>query len=385
METLTTPIQNTAPNPTAQAEAGFNSAPEPLPPLTLDEFDYPLSHDSIAQQPLEQRDASRLLVLNRATGEIVGHDRFFNLPEYFEPGDLLVMNETKVSASRLFGTLPSGGRAEFLLTHRVQEGLWQCLAKPGKRLRPGARVDVGSGLTVEIADVLDERGSRLARLEINGGPVGTDEAVERAGLTPLPPYIHADNPNQYKERYQTVYATAPGSAAAPTAGLHFTPELLEQVRERGVEIAKVTLHVGIGTFRPIEVRDIRDHVMHEEQGVIPDETSRKISEAKGRIIAVGTTSVRALESAAIGPREVRPGPFRTQLYVTPGYRFQIADALVTNFHMPRSTLLVLVSAFAGRENMLAAYAAAGREGYRFLSFGDSMLIMNAPQRGTAPD
>ena len=382
METLTTfamtDLQTLAESPSDQ---GLSAAPL----LTLDEFDYPLAQGSIAQQPLEQRDASRLLVLDRATGQIVRHDRFFNLPEYFEPGDLLVMNETKVSASRLFGMLPSGGRAEFLLTHRVQEGLWQCLAKPGKRLRPGMRVEVGSGLTIEIAHVLDERGSRLVRLEIDGSAAGTDEAVERAGLTPLPPYIHADNPNQYKERYQTVYASAPGSAAAPTAGLHFTPELLERVRERGVEIAKVTLHVGIGTFRPIEVRDIRDHVMHEEQGVIPDETARKISDAKGRIIAVGTTSVRALESAAIGPREVRSGPFRTQLYVTPGYSFQIADALVTNFHMPRSTLLVLVSAFAGRENILAAYDSAQREGYRFLSFGDSMLIMNSPKRSMALD
>ena len=366
-------------------EPTLGSEGDATPPFTLDEFDYPLAQESIAQQPLEQRDASRLLVLDRATGKIVRHDRFFNLPDYLEPGDLLVMNETKVSASRLFGTLPSGGRAEFLLTHRVQEGLWQCLAKPGKRLRPGMRVDVGSGLTLEIAEILDERGSRLARLEIDGSAGGTDEVVERAGLTPLPPYIHAENPNQYKERYQTVYASAPGSAAAPTAGLHFTPELLERVRERGVEIAKVTLHVGIGTFRPIEVRDIRDHVMHEEQGVIPDETARLISQAKGRIVAVGTTSVRALESAAIGPREVRPGPFRTQLYVTPGYRFQIADALVTNFHMPRSTLLVLVSAFAGRENILHAYEAAQRERYRFLSFGDSMLIMNAPRRSAALD
>ncbi len=344
--------------------------------LPLSDFDYELPPGRIAQQPLAQRDQSRLLVVDRGTGEIAADDVFRNLVTYLQPDDLLILNETKVSALRLYGrTVPGDASAEFLLTHRIEEGVWQCLAKPGKRLRPGTTVEVDGGLTVEILDIIDERGARLVRIALDGHDEGTDAAIESVGKTPLPPYIRSDDPNRFRERYQTVYAESPGSAAAPTAGLHFTDELLRQIADYGVDTAKVTLHVGIGTFRPIESADIREHTMHVEEGVIPQSTADKISSAKGRIIAVGTTSVRALESAAIGRRTVRAGEFKTSLYVTPGYEFKIVDALITNFHMPRSTLLVLVSAFAGRDTIIRAYNEAIRRNYRFLSFGDSMFIV----------
>jgi len=356
--------------------AGSVSQPEGAV-LPLSDFDYILPSDRIAQRPLEQRDRSRLLVLDRDSGAVTAHAIFEQIVDYLNPGDLLVINETRVSALRLYGSLKSGGRAEFLLTGRISEGLWHCLAKPGKRLRPGTRVVFEEGLTAEIVDVLDERGGRLVRIDAEGRSDGTDEALDRIGLTPLPPYIRSDDPNRYRERYQTIYAARPGSAAAPTAGLHFTSELFERVRERGVDLAKVTLHVGVGTFRPIDSANVREHVMHEESGEIPAVTAEKIRTARGRIVAVGTTTVRSLESASTGYREVAPGPFRTSLYVTPGYRFQVVDAMVTNFHMPRSTLLVLVSAFAGRSALMAAYSEALRRGYRFLSFGDAMFIVGA--------
>jgi S-adenosylmethionine:tRNA ribosyltransferase-isomerase len=267
-----------------------------------------------------------------------------------------------------------GGKAEFLLTHRVQEGIWQCLAKPGKRLRVGDLVTGSDGLEVEISAVVDERGGRLINLTGDGKRAGTDALLERIGQTPLPPYIHADDPNRYKQRYQTVYAENDGSVAAPTAGLHFTNELLGRLKEIGVDTAKVTLHVGIGTFRPIESERIDQHTMHEESGFISEETSEKIRGARGRIVAVGTTSVRALESVSDSPRQVRAGAFATKLFAMPGFKFRTVDSMITNFHMPRSTLLVLVSAFAGKDSILNAYAHAIEKGYRFLSFGDSMMI-----------
>jgi S-adenosylmethionine:tRNA ribosyltransferase-isomerase len=342
--------------------------------LPLGDFDYVLPVERIAQCPIEPRDRSRMLALDRATGAVRAHAHFADLADFLAPGDLLVLNETRVSALRLFGRLSSGAQAEFLLTDRVSEGLWHGLAKPGKRLREGCRTDAGAGLAIEIAGVIDERGGRLLRIELDGDAAGTDEALDKFGRTPLPPYIHAADPNRFRERYQTIYAVNPGSAAAPTAGLHFTRDVFERLRRRGVETAKVTLHVGVGTFRPIESSDVRRHVMHEEQGEIPTETAEKIRLAKGRVVAVGTTSVRALESAAIGDRLVQPGGFRTSLFVTPGYRFRVVDALITNFHMPRSTLLVLVCAFAGRKAIEGAYREALAKEYRFLSFGDCMLI-----------
>jgi S-adenosylmethionine:tRNA ribosyltransferase-isomerase len=279
---------------------------------------------------------------------------------------------------RLQGKLSGGGRAELFLTHRVSEGLWQALARPGKRLLPGASVHFEDDLTGEVVASMDERGQRLIQFSRNGTVEGVEQFLEEQGMTPLPPYIAADAEREtaIRERYQTVYARHEGSAAAPTAGLHFTDTLLERLRAQGIQIARVTLHVGVGTFRPIITEDIDEHVMHSERVSISDEAARQIHAATGRIIAVGTTSLRALESAAIGPRRIRSGEFETSLYVRPGYNFQIADSLVTNFHMPRSTLLVLVSAFMGREAMLAAYAHALASDYRFLSFGDAMAILS---------
>jgi S-adenosylmethionine:tRNA ribosyltransferase-isomerase len=360
------------------SESTANGEPRPAPSddeLSLAAFDYPLPVDRIAQRPLDERDQSKLLVLDRESGAVRADTVFANIADYLDAGDLLVMNETKVSALRLFGKTETDGRAEFLLTHRVEEGVWHSLVKPGRRLRPGMRVRLGEDLSVEIVESLDERGGRLVRIERFGRTEGTDEILDRIGLTPLPPYIRSDDPNRYRGRYQTIYAANPGSAAAPTAGLHFTDEVFGKLKAKRVDTARVTLHVGVGTFRPIEASNIADHTMHEETGSVPEETALKIRGARGRIVAVGTTTVRTLESASTGPRSVRPGPFKTSMYITPGYRFQTVDAMVTNFHMPRSTLLVLVSAFAGRSAILSAYAKALAGGYRFLSFGDSMLII----------
>lgn len=347
---------------------------------SLSDFDYDLPADRIAQQPLETRDRSRLLVMQRADGRIVGHKHFYDLPQYLEPGDLLVVNETRVSALRLLGRRASGGEAEVFLTHRIAGDLWQALVRPGKHLQVGAEVAFEEGLRAEIVGRSDERGGRIVRFACPGAPGALEEALEKQGNTPLPPYIEQqrDAPEEerrhLKARYQTVYARNPGSAAAPTAGLHFTPALLQAVQEKGVHISRLTLSVGVGTFRPIAAEDIRAHTMHAEEVFVPEETAHAVAQAKGRVIAVGTTSLRALESAAVGDRQIRPGRFETSLYVTPGYRFRVVDSLITNFHMPRSTLLVLVAAFAGREAILAAYGEALREGYRFLSFGDAMFI-----------
>lgn len=344
--------------------------------LRLSEFDYALPPDRIAQTPLADRAQSRLLTLSRATGKIA-HRRFVDLPQFLSPGDVLVLNDTRVSALRLFGARPGhpGERVETFLTHRVSKGLWQALVRPGKKLLPGASLEYGDGLTAQVLERLDDRGGRLLRFSMEGeGPQSVEEALLAHSLAPLPPYIQTPLPPAQRERYQTVYAVQDGSAAAPTAGLHFTPELLAQIEAQGIEIVRVTLHVGLGTFRPIETEDVTAHAMHAERVSLSDEAAHRINSARGRIVAVGTTSARTLESAAVGTRRVQAMDGETSLYVTPGYRFQILDALVTNFHMPRSTLLVLVSAFAGTENIRRAYREALEEGYRFLSFGDAMLI-----------
>ena len=347
----------------------------PTPNLRLSDFDYDLPADQIAQTPLEPRDRSRLLVLGRRDGAI-NHRKFTDLPEFLRAGDVLVINDTRVTAQRLFGARVGhpGERIEAFLTHRVGDGLWQALVRPGKKLLPGVQVDFGGGLTAEVVDKTDDRGGRLLRFFALPG-VFVEDAIAAHSEAPLPPYIQTALPPEQRERYQTVYADTGGSAAAPTAGLHFTPSLLAAIEAMGVRIACVTLHVGLGTFRPIETDDVSAHVMHAEQVSISEEAAEMINGAKGRIFAVGTTSARTLESAAIGPRRVRAMTGETSLYVTPGYPLQVVDALITNFHMPRSTLLLLVSAFAGTESIRRAYAEALREGYRFLSFGDAMLIV----------
>lgn len=344
--------------------------------MLLSDFDYRLPREQIAQTPLAERDASRLLVLDRQSGGVVAHRRFRDLPDYLEPGDLLVLNETRVTALRLHGTRATGGSAEVFLTHRIAEGLWQALVKPGKSLREGAMVTMAEGLSARIVGIVDERGGRIVEFTKDGSAERVEEIIDRLGRVPLPPYI-ADaggDQREVKRRYQTVYAREPGSAAAPTAGLHFTDDLMRRIRERGVRIAKLVLHVGVGTFLPIIEDDIARHTMHAEPVTVPEETASAIAATTGRIIAVGTTVLRALESAAIGKREVRSARFDTDLFITPGYEFKVVDSLITNFHMPRSTLLVLVAAFAGREPVLAAYGEALKWGYRFLSFGDAMFI-----------
>ena len=349
---------------------------EQLPtPLKLSDFDYLLPLERIAQTPLAERDTSRLLVLNRAS-QSVAHRRFFDLPEYLREGDILVLNDTRVTAQRLFGARPGHPeeRVEAFLTHRVMDGLWQALVRPGRKLLPGVTVEFGDGLSAEVLEKTDDRGGRLLRFDTADG-ASVEDALAAQSLAPLPPYIGTPLPPGQRERYQTVYADQGGSAAAPTAGLHFTHALLAGIEMLGVQIVRVTLHVGLGTFRPIESEDVTAHVMHAERVSVSAEAAEAVNSAKGRVIAVGTTSARTLESAAVGHRRIQPMDGETSLYVTPGYRFQIVDALVTNFHMPRSTLLLLVSALAGTEQIRRAYQEALDGGYRFLSFGDAMLIL----------
>jgi S-adenosylmethionine:tRNA ribosyltransferase-isomerase len=371
------------------------------------DYDYPLPPDRIAQTPLADRESSRLLVVNRATGACA-HRNFTDLLEYLAPGDVLVLNDTRVTAMRLFAEQPDrpgkhievfllGRRAESLgaagtRTHEVSGGprsedertaafphsgaesrLWEALVKPGKKMLPGVSVFAGP-LRVTVIDRTDDRGGRLLRVDADAG-VDVDAELASRSFAPLPPYIGPQLDGDARERYQTVYAAEGGSAAAPTAGLHFTPALLDRIAAKGVVIARLTLHVGMGTFRPIETDVISAHRMHAERFSLPVEAANLINHAKGRIIAVGTTSARTLEAAAAGSRKVVAQSGETSLYVTPGYRFCVVDALITNFHMPRSTLLLLVSAFAGRERILAAYAEALERNYRFLSFGDAMLII----------
>lgn len=339
--------------------------------MRTDAFDYLLPPERIAQEPIEPRDAARLLVIERARGRIE-HRQFLDLPEILAPGDLLVMNDTRVLPARLEARRATGGRVEILLLQREGPGQWEALVKPGRKALPGERLLMGEGSIVAVIEERLPSGGRRVRFE------GTeaeeiDRAVLAAGSVPLPPYIHArlEDP----ERYQTVYGRAEGSVAAPTAGLHFTPRVLEAVRARGVGLATITLHVGIATFRPVKAESIEEHAMHEEWYWVPRETAEAIERAPGRVIAVGTTTARCLESAATATRRVTPGSASTRLYIRPGFPFRVLDGLLTNFHMPRSTLLILVSAFAGRDLIRRAYAEALARDYRFLSFGDATLIL----------
>ncbi len=340
--------------------------------MKTSDFYYDLPQELIAQDPLEDRSSSRLLVLNRETGER-RHCVFREIAEFLNPGDCLVVNNTKVIPARLMGVKEeTGAGIEVLLLKRCEDNVWETLVKPGKKARPGARISFGDGLLVgEVLEVVEE-GNRRIRFTYEGI---FEEILDRLGQMPLPPYI--THQLKDKNRYQTVYARHEGSAAAPTAGLHFTPELLKEIEEKGVKLAHVTLHVGLGTFRPVKVEDVTQHHMHSEFYVVEEEQARLINETKaagGRVICVGTTSCRTLESAAGENGLLRAGSGWTDIFIYPGYRFQMMDALITNFHLPESTLLMLVSAFAGKERAMAAYEEAVRERYRFFSFGDAMLI-----------
>ena len=340
--------------------------------MKTSDFYYDLPQELIAQTPIQQRDASRLMTLNRSTGE-TGHHRFYELPDFLRPGDCLILNDSRVLPARLLGQrLPGGGACEVLLLTDRGEGTWECLVRPGRKMRPGTRLSFGNGeLAAEVTGET-EGGNRLVRFTYQGIFL---EVLERLGKMPLPPYIKAEL--QDRERYQTVYSRHNGSAAAPTAGLHFTPELLETIAAKGVGIGYVTLHVGLGTFRPVKEESIIDHAMHSEYCILSQETAELINRTRaagGRCVCVGTTSCRTLESWAgeDGHMEAKSG--WTDIYIYPGYRFKVTDALVTNFHLPESTLVMLVSAFAGRERVLAAYQEAVRERYRFFSFGDAMFL-----------
>ena len=340
--------------------------------MKTSDFNFDLPQELIAQTPIERRDASRMLVLDKATGAWE-HRHFFDLPEYLRSGDCLILNDSRVLPARLLGQrLPGGGACEVLLLIDRGEKTWECLVRPGKHLRKGARLSFGDGeLTAEVTEVL-EGGNRLVRFEYDGIFL---EVLDRLGKMPLPPYIKEEL--QDRERYQTVYSKVVGSAAAPTAGLHFTEDLLQKVQNEGVNIGYVTLHVGLGTFRPVKEDDITDHLMHSEYCVIPQETADLINTTKkngGRVICVGTTSCRTLESWAAEDGTMKASAGWTNIFIYPGYRFKVMDALITNFHLPESTLIMLVSALAGRENVLNAYEEAVRERYRFFSFGDAMCI-----------
>lgn len=340
--------------------------------MDVKDFDYELPQELIAQDPLEDRSGSRLMVLDRNTGAVT-HRIFKDIIEYLEPGDCLVINNTKVIPARLFGVrMGTEAKIELLLLKRRENDVWETLVKPGKKCRIGTKISFGEGVLIgEIIDVVED-GNRLIRFTYEGI---FEEILDRLGQMPLPPYI--THQLQDKNRYQTVYAKYDGSAAAPTAGLHFTPELLEEIKQKGVEIAEVTLHVGLGTFRPVKVDTIEEHHMHSEFYRIDQSEADKINAAKAagkRVIAVGTTSTRTLESAALPDGTITEKSGWTDIFIYPGYSFRVVDALITNFHLPQSTLVMLVSAMAGREHILEAYTEAVKERYRFFSFGDAMLI-----------
>lgn len=341
--------------------------------MDVKDFYFNLPQELIAQDPLEDRSSSRLLVLDKETGEME-HRIFKDILSYLNPGDCLVLNNTKVIPARLYG-VKEGTEAhiEILLLKRRENDVWETLVKPGKKARPGTKILFGDGLLVgEVIDVVEE-GNRLIQFSYEGI---FEEILDQLGQMPLPPYI--THQLKDKNRYQTVYAKYDGSAAAPTAGLHFTPELLEEIHKKGVEIAEVTLHVGLGTFRPVKVENVLDHHMHSEFYMIDEKAAELINRTRqngGRIICVGTTSCRTIESAAKEDGTIEASSGWTDIFIYPGYRFKILDALITNFHLPESTLLMLVSALAGREHILAAYEEAVRERYRFFSFGDAMMII----------
>ena len=341
--------------------------------MNVKDFYFDLPQELIAQDPLEDRSASRLLVLDKESGEIT-HRHFRDITEYLKPGDCLVINDTKVIPARLFGIKEgTGAKIEVLLLKRRENDIWETLVKPGKKARPGTRLEFGDGLLkAEVIGVEDE-GNRLIQFHYDGI---FEEILDQLGQMPLPPYI--THQLKDKNRYQTVYAKHDGSAAAPTAGLHFTKELLAQIEDMGVTIAHVTLHVGLGTFRPVKEENVLDHHMHSEFYVVEEEEAEKINKAKaagGRVICVGTTSCRTLESATGEDGILKGGSGWTDIFIYPGYQFKILDALITNFHLPESTLVMLVSALAGREHVLNAYQKAIEEKYRFFSFGDAMLIL----------
>lgn len=341
--------------------------------MKTSDFYFDLPQELIAQDPLEDRSSSRLLVLGKEDGSI-SHRHFRDILDYLREGDCLVLNNTRVIPARLYGTREgTGAMIEVLLLKRRENNIWETLVKPGKKAKPGTKILFGGGiLTGEVVDIVEE-GNRLIRFTYEGV---FEEILDRLGQMPLPPYITHELKD--RNRYQTVYAKHDGSAAAPTAGLHFTPELLDEVRARGVRIAEVTLHVGLGTFRPVKVEDVTQHHMHSEFYMIDEQASRTINETKqqgGRIICVGTTSCRTIESAADENGHLQPCSGWTEIFIYPGYQFKILDGLITNFHLPESTLLMLVSALAGKEHVMAAYEEAVKERYRFFSFGDAMLIV----------
>jgi S-adenosylmethionine:tRNA ribosyltransferase-isomerase len=356
-------------------------SPNPESRPTSD-FDYPLPRDLIADRPVDRRDASRLMVIDRAAASI-SHRTFRDLIEYTRPGDALILNETRVFPARLRGSRRGGGRAEVLLLHPIsaesgQEAgdpsLWKALVRPGARLKPGSRVGVGEDLVIDILDAAQD-GTRIVRLS---SPQPLQSVVDRLGEVPLPPYIERAAELRDRERYQTVFAREDGSVAAPTAGLHFTTELLDAVQSRGVRIGRILLHVGVGTFRPVEVEDPAAHTMHAERYVLAEPAARLINDTRregGRIWAVGTTVARTIETCAAPDGVVHAGAGWTALFIRPPYRFRAIDHLVTNFHLPRSTLLMLVSAFAGHELVMRAYREAVHERYRFYSYGDAMVLL----------
>ncbi len=337
------------------------------------DFYYDLPKERIAQTPVEPRDHSRLLVMDRFTGEME-HRHFYDITDYLRPGDLLVVNDSRVLPARLYGyKQDTGAHMELLLLEQKENLLWECLAKPGKKAKPGTKLIFGDGLlTGEVVEVKED-GNRMVRFTCDGNFYSV---LDQIGQMPLPPSI--TEKLQDKERYQTVYSKELGSAAAPTAGLHFTPELMDKIRAMGVDFASVTLHVGLGTFRPVKAEEVTQHKMHSEHCLLPKETAEKILQTKakgGRVIAVGTTSCRTLESVATFTGKIQPWEGYTDIFIYPGYEFKVLDGLITNFHLPESTLIMLVSAFAGREHILHAYEEAVRLEYRFFSFGDACLFL----------
>ena len=340
--------------------------------MKVSDFKYDLPEELIAQTPIKQRDHSKLMVLNREK-QTIKHKIFKDIIDYLEPGDVLVRNNTKVLPARLYGKKETGANVEFLLLNNIEGDIWECIVRPGNKLHVGTKVIFGEGLLkANILEVMSG-GTRKVQFEYQGI---FNEILDQIGLMPLPPYIHEEL--KEKDRYQTVYAKYEGSAAAPTAGLHFTPELLEEIQKKGISVANVTLHVGIGTFRPVKEETVENHEMHSEHFYIKQEDADKINQAKQngkRVIAVGTTSCRVLETIADENGMVKPTEGDTQIFIYPGYHFKCLDALITNFHLPESTLLMLVSALAGREYIMKAYQEAVKEKYRFFSFGDAMLII----------
>ena len=337
------------------------------------DFYYDLPKERIAQTPVEPRDHSRLLVMDRFTGEME-HRHFYDIVDYLRPGDLLVINDSRVLPARLYGYKEdTGAHMELLLLEQKENLVWECLAKPGKKAKPGTKLIFGDGLlTGEVVEVKED-GNRMVQFTCDGNFYSV---LDQIGQMPLPPYI--TEKLQDKERYQTVYSKELGSAAAPTAGLHFTPELMDKIRAMGVEFASVTLHVGLGTFRPVKAEEVTDHTMHSEHCLLPQETADKILKTKangGRVIAVGTTSCRTLESVATFTGKIQHWEGYTDIFIYPGYQFKVLDGLITNFHLPESTLIMLVSAFAGREHILHAYEEAVKREYRFFSFGDACLFL----------